>query len=721
MSVIPARSSWCTPFPNDEPVERDELKRGPLAEELARISLCCDTPMVIGLYGGWGSGKTSLMRMVHKALCQTTGEDKGRLQDFVCIPNGDEPCKKGSPAAPFIVNFNPWAFQFADNPALCLVQALVSSYEENLSCPEKAKLKNAVLSLIKSATVKFKLPLAIEAELDLNKYAETVQKGLDAQVKQSEHYATVIKKILECYDRIIFLIDDVDRCLPEQALRLLEAIKLYLNQQGCVYFLAVDNNQLEKGIEQHLGRSLVTINGSSYLDKIVQLPFTLPGIDEGAKEKYITNYLKCIPDYKRLVKLVCAGIDDVPRKMKRFLIDLRMNHLIGMRHKGYNVHMAAFVLFIQWRAAALYEKISNDGALLLKMTAYTEEGVNLRAQLVDNDERLKKVFEIAMHDADVPRDEDEVKKYVRLSRFVIDKDAITLRDDFKEFEAAIEPHREWLSSGGQRGKKADLLRRQCPGYNNPDYEDKEPNDSSDRKKKMERRLLKIDLSRANLFGIFMEGADLSGCTFYETNMEEAALSAIIFAKSDLTRVNLKGADLKDACFEDAILVEAQLWLTDLSGSNLQGAQLTRAYLYDADLEEANLRFATLCGANLTRTKLHKASLDEASFSKANLCMANLVGVRARKTSFEGAYLKGALLSSDKEQSDFQNADFTNAVLTNADLRGVDCRGANIKNATLEGADLTNADFTGAIHLDDVQLSAAKFTRITMPDGTIRTK
>ena len=641
--------------------------------------------MVIGLYGGWGSGKTSLIKMVESILSQSMPGDKGFLPSYVCTPDVDKPCKTSSPRKPFIITFNPWAFQNADNPALCLVQALVSAYDKDLSSAEKRKLQENVTMLIKSTALKVKLPF-IEADVDLNKYAKQAQKQLDAQVKQRENYAEVIDKILEYYDRIIFFIDDLDRCLPEQALRLLEALKLYLNQPGCVYFLAVDNHQLEKGIEHHLGRSLVTINGSNYLDKIVQLPFYLPGIGEGVKKAYVEKYLACIPDNKRLVTLVCAGLDDVPRKMKRFLIDLRMNHVIGMRHKGYNVHMAAFVLFIQWRSPELYAKMGQDSRLLLKMTSHTDDGKDLRRQYVDSDERLKKVIELAMKVADVPRDEDEVRKYISLSRFVIDNELLKERDDVKEFEDAIGPHQEWISSGGSRGTKADLLRRQLAGYNNPNYLENDTEASLREIDPEKEKRLNLDLSRAHMFGIFMEYADMSECRFYETNMEEAALSGVRFRGCDMTRVNFKGADLKKAFFEGATLTEAQLWLADLSESKMMGAILCHANLADADLNKADLTEAELFGADLTRANLENVTLRETRMVKANLRGANLKDSKAEKTCFAGAYLKGASLVN----AQLMNADFTNAVLSNADFTAADMKGAILDGADLSGVDLTVA-------------------------------
>ncbi|HZI78749.1 MAG TPA: P-loop NTPase fold protein [Vicinamibacterales bacterium] len=106
---------------------------------------------------------------------------------------------------------------------------------------------------------------------------------------------------------LVFLIDDLDRCLPEKAVEMLESIKLFLDVQGCVFVLAVDDEVVERGIAHryrdyldlsdraaesiahslqptryraYLGRYATNrqapITGSEYLEKIVQLAVRLP-------------------------------------------------------------------------------------------------------------------------------------------------------------------------------------------------------------------------------------------------------------------------------------------------------------------------------------------------------------------------------------------------------------------------------------------------------------
>ena len=65
------------PILSDQPADEDQLGFAPYAKTLADILADpnTDTPLTIGVFGGWGQGKTSLMRMVQRRLQATEGTD----------------------------------------------------------------------------------------------------------------------------------------------------------------------------------------------------------------------------------------------------------------------------------------------------------------------------------------------------------------------------------------------------------------------------------------------------------------------------------------------------------------------------------------------------------------------------------------------------------------------------------------------------------------------
>ena len=98
---------------SDEPVleaaRTDELQFGPAAEVLARAALHTDSPMTIGVFGNWGSGKTSLMRLMYKIV--------------------DTLDAKEGPAV--AVWFNPWQYEPEKHLIIPLIATIACDIKEN--------------------------------------------------------------------------------------------------------------------------------------------------------------------------------------------------------------------------------------------------------------------------------------------------------------------------------------------------------------------------------------------------------------------------------------------------------------------------------------------------------------------------------------------------------------------------------------------------------------
>ncbi|HGZ70387.1 MAG TPA: hypothetical protein ENK74_03230, partial [Nitratifractor sp.] len=161
--------------------------------------------------------------------------------------------------------------------------------------------------------------------------------------------------------KFLFLIDDLDRCLPENTLKMLESIKLFLDVPGCSFVLAIDDDVVERGVEHHYreyrlqNNQLIYINqqedkadtrhaeqhsavapitGSEYLEKIVQLPFRIPPNDNIDVKDFILKRYKNLFDIdtkkditkeekekidKKLLELFIKTIPPYPRKIIRAL------------------------------------------------------------------------------------------------------------------------------------------------------------------------------------------------------------------------------------------------------------------------------------------------------------------------------------------------------------------------------------------------------------------
>ncbi|MCH9051027.1 MAG: AAA family ATPase [Proteobacteria bacterium] len=321
----------------DEPTSEDSLDRDKYAEVFARLAETCETPMVIGLYGGWGIGKTSLMRQIQGKL----DEDKART-----------------------VWFDPWRHQFDESSTVALLHTVVDTFELR---EEGKKLLMVIAAAFGSMLLKATTNLNWQ---DVDKFSKRLEEERfqvrDAQVRLHTHFEKLIEKARgEPAHRIVFFIDDLDRCLPAHTLTILEALKLYLNLPGCVYFVGVDREALERSIRHHYED--VALSETSYLDKIVQLPFTIPLIAPESMEKFVGPLLS--EELKHCQPLLVKGLGDNPRQVKRFVNCLMLNHQLAssLEIPDYDPEILATLLLIQYRSVELYRLIARDLPLLLKL------------------------------------------------------------------------------------------------------------------------------------------------------------------------------------------------------------------------------------------------------------------------------------------------------------------------------------------------------------------
>ena len=135
----------------------------------------------------------------------------------------------------------------------------------------------------------------------------------------------------------------------------------------------------------------------------------------------------------------------------------------------------------------------------------------------------------------------------------------------------------------------------------------------------------IDLFRAYLDSIDLQGADLAMADLSKANLSKAKLKRVNLFRADLIEAELRETKLGGACLTKADLTGAVLLLADLREADLLGANLARANLRGADLKEAKLKETDLRGADLTEADLGGADLGGADLREANLAGANLMG------------------------------------------------------------------------------------------------
>jgi hypothetical protein len=243
-----------------------------------------DSALRIGVYGSWGEGKTSVLRLV----------------DSLCL-------KANIPVCWFSV----WSAQ--TQPALW-----AGLFNALQSLPEKRDR----LGTIKAAAGKF---LSATAPLaDLDKYAKAAHAL--AKLANLEVGAKEAKRVIDnlgTNTRVVVLVDDVDRVDSQLIPKLLMGLHDLFEELGrCAFVIALDPTVVSGGLSQ---MNPAWSSAPEFLEKIVQYPFRLPRPTQQQMQRLVLEALKesrlNVP--QQAVLDVLDLLPPNPRKVKQFIRSLQ--------------------------------------------------------------------------------------------------------------------------------------------------------------------------------------------------------------------------------------------------------------------------------------------------------------------------------------------------------------------------------------------------------------
>jgi predicted KAP-like P-loop ATPase len=277
------------------------------AAELVRES--GKQPLSIGISGGWGTGKSSLVKMIGKCIADQDDDSKNYI----------------------LLEFNAWLYQGYDDARMALLQTvadrLYKEAEKRKTHVDKAKeflkrvnwlrvgklLAPSIAGAVVGGTLAGPLGAVIGAvgglckaggspsqeDLDKLKSAyKELQPEITGLLKEKESKSlpqeiealrNTFADLLESLNvKLIVLVDDLDRCLPLTAISTLEAMRLLLFMPRTTFIIAADEQMIRGAVRSHfgdvdLGDDLVT----SYFDKLIQVPLQVPRLGRTEIKAYI--------------------------------------------------------------------------------------------------------------------------------------------------------------------------------------------------------------------------------------------------------------------------------------------------------------------------------------------------------------------------------------------------------------------------------------------------
>jgi Cdc6-like AAA superfamily ATPase len=131
--------------------------------------------------------------------------------------------------------------------------------------------------------------------------------------------------------RLIVAIDDLDRCLPEQALEIFEAIKLFIDLPAANFILAIDQDMIQHALDLRYKQSLINrpqILAKEYTEKMIDLTFAIPPANKVSFQKYIETSLPNGPLLLKMYDTLSIALPNNIRTWQRFSAKADLNQKI---------------------------------------------------------------------------------------------------------------------------------------------------------------------------------------------------------------------------------------------------------------------------------------------------------------------------------------------------------------------------------------------------------
>lgn len=262
-------------------MELDHLGRLQFARQLLDRVSEPDCPSTLGLYGNWGVGKTSILNLM-QAL--------------------NEKLEKERRTQPLIQYLDVWRYEISGDLSIPLLVQVRNLIGESAP-PGYTKSWRRILGVLAQAGTDLLLRNILRLELgDVKGYVENLKdvapdkpnlRDLDTLMDDIRDAQDLFRELVQLTRqthqnrRLVFLIDNLDRCSPENVVRLLESTKNFLDAPGCTWVFAMDSGVIASYIDRKYEGT--AMDGNSYLDKIIPEQYHIPPVSAASLHKFFQS------------------------------------------------------------------------------------------------------------------------------------------------------------------------------------------------------------------------------------------------------------------------------------------------------------------------------------------------------------------------------------------------------------------------------------------------
>ncbi|MBU5219471.1 KAP family NTPase [Bacillus albus] len=241
--------------------DEDQLQRGGFVNRLVESvnSWKEEESIVIGLYGEWGTGKTSVLNLMKE--------------------------KFNSEKNTILVSFNPWYFKDEEQLILQFFNKLIIGIEENFSGEKSKLISNIKKYSQKITSVTLRMGMV---NLSIKDFIPSGQPDNDIHSLKKD----IESRLEREGKKIIVLIDDLDRLDDKEIHSIFKLVKVIADFSYTTYILSLDEEKVGGILSEQYSSKKENEIGQSFLEKIVQVPLHLPPADPSVVRKVIFEGIK---------------------------------------------------------------------------------------------------------------------------------------------------------------------------------------------------------------------------------------------------------------------------------------------------------------------------------------------------------------------------------------------------------------------------------------------
>jgi len=279
-----------------ETYKSDSIGRNKDIKDFIDILDDIDDNCAIAINGNWGSGKTFFVRQIVNVLNSISGVLKvDESSQYEQVFNKDKESNRNYKKC-LAIYYDAWKHDNEGvDPMISLIYSIVGQTNEKFDSATDAIVMGHIRNIIRI--------------LDVNDIVSRIKNPNDENIlkvlKEREEIDNSIRNYLnslisERAERLVIFIDELDRCCPTYAIRLLERIKHYFSERYITFVFSTNLLELTHTIKRYYGNDF---DASSYLNRFFDFVIDLPEIDRDNFLNYIGENEKIyiLDSYKRLL------------------------------------------------------------------------------------------------------------------------------------------------------------------------------------------------------------------------------------------------------------------------------------------------------------------------------------------------------------------------------------------------------------------------------------